>query len=129
MATNDPLAIQPKFPGEEERVKIRRGRIDSLDVFELKESELETLERGTPADLYLNFAIFLISQAVACVLALVTAEFKQPVYQTTAIVFAVVGIIIGAFLLLLWYRVRKDTKAVIAQIRARIKSEGAATPG
>ena len=44
-------------------VKVRRGKVESVDLYEIKDSELDVLEQGTPATLQLNFAIFLFSTA------------------------------------------------------------------
>ena len=41
-------------------VKIRRGRVSSVDLYEIKDSELDQLEAGSPATLQLNFSIFLL---------------------------------------------------------------------
>lgn len=41
-------------------VKVRRGKVESVDLYEIKDSELDILEQGTPATLQLNFAIFFV---------------------------------------------------------------------
>ena len=43
---------------------IRRGSVDFIDVYEVKESELDLLEKGSPATLDLNFAISLFTIAI-----------------------------------------------------------------
>ena len=40
--------------------KIKRGRYDSLELFEVSESELTIIERGSPSSTYLNFAILYV---------------------------------------------------------------------
>ena len=57
-------------------VLIRRGRVDSLNIYEVKEHELELLEKGSAGTLQFNFAIFLFSIALTCIIALATADFK-----------------------------------------------------
>lgn len=73
------LAINPQQPSND--IRIRRGRVDSVDLFEVKEHELVILERGRQADIFLNFAVFLISLAVTCFLTLVSATFKKKTFM------------------------------------------------
>ena len=55
------------MPGEkytgEKAVQIKRGRVDSLSLYEITDNELDILTAGSPSSLYLNFAIFLLSRA------------------------------------------------------------------
>ena len=103
-------------------VKIRRGRVSSVDLYEIKDSELDQLEAGSPATLQLNFSIFLVSTSITAITALCTTEkFIYPQIETTFIVVAVVGILGGIFLFFSWMRNRKSTKTVIKRIRQRIE--------
>ena len=45
----------------DEKVKVKRHKFDSLTIYDVSESELETIEKGSPSSIYLNFAIFLLS--------------------------------------------------------------------
>lgn len=106
---------------DEKQLIVRRGRVDSVDLYEIKDSELDVLEHGGPASLYLNFAIFLISIAASAVTTIATTtSFRHPMVATLFLLVAVVGTIGGAFLLLLWRRERAAVVAVIAKIRSRI---------
>lgn len=51
---------------------VRRARIERLDIYEISETELQILERGSPDSILLNFAIFLVSIAVSFLVALLT---------------------------------------------------------
>ncbi len=53
---------------------VRRARIGRLNIYEVSDSELQLLERGSPESLYLNFAIFLLSAALSFLTALFTTE-------------------------------------------------------
>jgi len=111
----------PKPPSRETEVLIRRGRVASVDLYEIKDSELELLEKGSPAGLYLNFAIFLLSMAFSAIVAICTAaSFVSPVAETLFLIVAVVGILGGVFLLILWMRTRASIRLIVAVIRQRI---------
>jgi hypothetical protein len=107
-----------------EKPFVRRGRVDSVNLYEVKENELDILEKGSPTSIYLNFAIFLLSIAFSSIAALcTTTTFKYAIVQTIFVVVAVVGILIGVLLILLWNRGRKNISDVIKTIRDRIPSE------
>ena len=101
--------------------RIRRGRVESVDLYEIKDSELELFRKGSPADLQLNFAIFLISIAFTAIAALSAAAFTSPNVHTTFIVIAVVGILLGVYFLISWGRNRTSLTSVCDRIRERIK--------
>lgn len=110
-------------PKESKDPLIRRGRVASVDLYEIKDSELDLLERGSPADLQLNFAIFLISTAFGAICSLATADFKNTKIETVFLLVAIVGILLGAYLLIAWFRNRSSVKVVCKQIRERIPKE------
>jgi hypothetical protein len=101
-------------------VRVRRGRVDSVDLYEIKDGELDVLEKGSPADLQLNFAIFLLSIAFSAICALATATFARETVKTIFILVTVVGILLGAYLLISWFRARQETKELCKTIRSRI---------
>jgi len=112
----------PPQPNEDNKpLRIRRGRVESVDLYEIKDSELETFRRGSPADLHLNFAIFLLSLAATAIAALATATFTNDNIHTTFIVAAVVGVLGGVFLLISWFINRTPLTEVCDKIRQRIK--------
>jgi len=104
---------------------IRRGKVDSLSVYEITDYELDILERGSPSSLYLNFGIFLLSTSVSFLVALLTTTIQSNRTFTVFVVLVVVGIISGIVLMGLWYRTRQSASKVIAKIRSRIPPDGA----
>lgn len=114
----------PKETSGEKPLRVRRGRVDSVDLYEIKDNELDLLEKGAPINIYLNFSIFLISIAFTALAALWTAEkFKYPIAETFFVVTIIVGLLMGGFLLILWYRGRSSVSEVIKGIRNRIPPE------
>ena len=117
-----------KDTDENKPLRIRRGRVASVDLYEIKDSELDLLEKGSPADLQLNFSIFLLSVAVSAICALATATFSNNTVQTVFIVATVVGLLLGVYLLIAWWRNRTSLKVVADKIRQRIPPDVAAIP-
>jgi len=110
-------------PGLGEKLIVRRGRVDSVDIYEIKDHELELLEKGSPASLQLNFAIFLLSLAFSAILTLTTTTIASLVLQTVYVVVAVVGLLLGGYLLFMWWRTKQSIDAIVAKIRSRIPPE------
>ena len=118
----------PTDPAESKPLRVRRGRVESVDLYEIKDSELEILEKGSPADLQLNFAIFLLSTAISGILSLATATFANETIKTIFLVVTVVGLVIGVYLLITWWRNRSALKCVADKIRQRIPPDVVGTP-
>lgn len=110
-------------PGSGEKLVVRRGRVDSVDLFEVKENELELLEKGSPANLQLNFSVFLLSIAFSAILTLATATVKWPIMETVFVVVAVIGVLLGIYLLISWWKTRTSIADMITTIRNRIPPE------
>lgn len=106
---------------ESKPLEVRRGRVASVDLYEIKDSELDILENGTQANIQLNFAIFLLSLAFSSIATLCTAIFKEAMAQTVFLLVAIVGILMGAYLLLCWWKTRKSITVVVKGIRNRIE--------
>lgn len=101
-------------------VEIRRGRVDSLSIFEITEAELDTLAKGSPGSIYLNFGIFLLSVGASFLATLLTVEIASLFKFAVFVVLATVGLVGGAFLLLLWRRLRHEVEDVVRKIRDRV---------
>ena len=108
-----------------ESVTVRRGKVDSLTVYEVTESELQDLERGGPANLFLNFAIFLLSSAVSFLVALFSTEIKSTRTFCVFVIIAVIGLVSGVILLLIWKKSRETTSVIIQRIKDRVPKEDA----
>lgn len=106
---------------------VRRARIERLDIYEISETELQILERGSPESILLNFAIFLISIAASFLIALLTTEIQSSRTFAVFVIVTVVGFIIGAILLAFWAWYRRSTTTMFEQIRRRMPPEGVPT--
>lgn len=99
--------------------KIRRGKVDSLTLYEITDYELNTLERGSPSSTYLNFSIFFISMGASFLISLLAADLSARVF----IVFCIatgIGLSIGLVLFTIWWKMGSDLGVVCEKIRERI---------
>lgn len=113
----------PNAHQSEGEVKIKRARYDSLCLYEVTETELEILERGSPCSIYFNFSIFLLSVAISFTVALLTVKIESVKLFAFFLVVTIVGYLGGIFLLILWFRNRKSIKSIIKKIKDRLPPE------
>jgi hypothetical protein len=104
-------------------VKIRRGAILQMTIYDVLEDELETLAHGRPDSIFLNFATFLLSIATAFLISLLTTEVSNRTF-TVFVILVVIGYVFGALFLALWYRNRKSISALVEKIKQRLPVEG-----
>lgn len=106
---------------DDEVLRVRRAKVDSVDLYEIKDHELDQLETGSPGDVQLNWAVFLLSLAFASITTLATVEnFVHPMAENVFLFVAIVGIILGLYLISEWYRMRKSLKSLCTKIRQRM---------
>jgi hypothetical protein len=115
--------MEPKELTSEKQLRVLRGRVDSVNLYEVKENELEILENGEPTGIYLNFSIFLYSLSISTITSLCTATFTKSIVQNTFLFTSIIGIIGGTFLLILWWKGRKSIKSIITKIKNRIPAD------
>lgn len=103
-----------------ETVRVVRGRVDSLHIYELKEDELDTLAKGSPTSLYLTFSFPLLTTATSFLVTLLTTEMRSQSQETIFVVIVCVGYIVGFVLLSLWLFYRRSMSALVKHIKSRI---------
>lgn len=98
---------------------IRRGKVDSLTLYEITDHELNILERGSPSSTYLNFSILFISVGISFLVSLLTADVSNRVFIVFCIVTGI-GLSIGSVLLVIWWKMGSELGAVCDKIKERI---------
>lgn len=101
---------------------VKRARVDSLVIYDVKEDELKDLERGAPCSIYLNGALSLFSAFISFLIAdFASLDLSQGCNAIAVffISFTICSGIISIILFCLWFRHRGDLKKVIEQIRER----------
>jgi hypothetical protein len=108
-------------------IAVRRARIDSLVIYEVTAHELEALSKDSPSDIYLNFAIFLLSTATSFLITLTSTDVSSNRTFTIFVVVAVIGYSLGSVLLCLWWRSRASSTFVAAEIKKRFPPDHVCT--
>ena len=109
--------IEPSSNGN---VRVRRARVGHINVYEVKEEELEILEKGTPITTYLTFAVFFLTSAITCFASLMTADFTRDLEKGVFIVVCIFSLIFGLFFLFMWKRSKTPISDVVERIRSRM---------
>lgn len=109
-------------------VKVNRGKLGSISLFEITEDELDTLERGSPSSTYLNFAIGLLSLGISTFGSIFLTDIQNLKVYVVFWVVALVATIGGIILLVVWHQASKDTQTAIKKIRNRLSPAETAIP-
>lgn len=96
-------------------------KVEQIDIYEVTENELNQLEKGTDSDLYLQFSIALLSVFVSLTVCFFTTTFEDDKVFYGFVCVDAICLIIGAILLLLWNRNRKEKSDIIQGIKNRKK--------
>ena len=115
--------MTPPLSNDNQTVSVRRAHVGSIDIYEVKDNELDILEKGGPMETQFNFAVLLISLAFSSAISLFTATFKSEIVQNTFVVVAVVGFLGSGYLFIQWYQGKKPIKSVIKDIRDRMPDD------
>lgn len=114
--------INKQSVSDEKKTVIITGRIDSWKSYEVKEEELETIEKGSPTATYFNISIALLTTAISFLTTLILVDLSsRPKVFIIFSLLTIVGFIVGGILLLLWSQTKNDVKIVCKKIRDRIK--------
>ena len=113
-AGSGPDAAQGRKPFE-----LRRGRVDSLTLYEITEEELRQIGEGSPVNVHQSIAIGSGSIAATVCATLFTATFSDPTTEFTFVALAVGSIIATVIEGIMWFRCRGLTSTVIKRITGR----------
>lgn len=106
----------------DEKIDKKRGRIESLIVYDITINELDTLTKSSKGSIYLNFAIALLSIAASFLTALLTNEYSDKIITLCVfLIIMIVGFVLGGLLLVLWYKEKSSNDNLITEIKNRYK--------
>ena len=100
-------------------IKLIRGPLNSLSVYDITDYELDILEEGSPNSLFLNFAVFFASIATSFFITLVTVDISSIPVFTVFVVLTVVGSAAAFVLFALW----RETRSRVSELIQRIRDE------
>ena len=87
-----------------------------LTFYTVVEQDLLALAQGSMSDIYLSFALALLSAALTLLVTLVSTPIASPKVFVTFTVSALAMAINGLVLLCLWWRGRQSTRSLLRRI-------------
>lgn len=114
---------------QNESYPVKRGKFDSLTLYEVTEQELIIIENGSTNSLFLNFAIFLLSTSISFFVSIFTMDWfpkKQESHLVLFVVFLIIAILtllIGFICTVLWLKSHDSFKNTIEIIKKRLVKE------
>ena len=119
-----------------ESYPVKRGRFDSLTIYDVTAQELTVIENGSTNSLYLNFAIFLLSVSASFFVSVFTVEWfpesdQEKTHLVKFIIFLIIAILtllVGIICGVLWLRSHDSFKETIKIIKKRLKEEKVENP-
>lgn len=111
----------PNQNDQGEKIDVHRRKIGSVTIYDVTEAELNVLEKGTDASVWLNFLIFTISTAISFMVSLLTVEWEESVsvVQITFICVTVIMTISALICFVFWRRGRGQHLTTIKAIKER----------
>lgn len=93
-------------------------QMDDINVYPVRDDQLDELEKGSNSDLYLEISLCLVSVFASFLCSLVVLDFDNTPKAYNFYTIVCIVTTIGALtFLLLWYRNRKSSKSIIRKIR------------
>jgi hypothetical protein len=103
------------------KIEIKKGKVDSMTIYEVKEGELDILEKGSANSIFLNMGIALSSFFVSFLIGLLTGDFSQKPKLEMGFLFTTISTgLIAAVLITLWLVKKNEFKETIKTIKDRI---------
>ena len=106
------------------RPAIRRARYQQLTIFEVSDTELAMIERGSPESAFLTFSVFFLSSGLSFTIALLTTNIESIRTFTVFVVLATLGLVVGSILFSVWLWNRRTREAIFQQVRSRLPPDG-----
>lgn len=102
---------------EESKVKIIKA--GEIKVYELKEHEIDILEKGAPNSTYLNLAIAFISLGLPLLFNIVASNYKTDKEYYTSLMIGGISLGVGFVFVVLWRKSENPVKETIRNIKNR----------
>jgi hypothetical protein len=101
-------------------VKINRAKVDSIDLYEITDYELLTIENGSQESLFLNIAISCISIFFSGLLCILTASFNSEIAKIVAIVLTTISLFAFIIFIIIWRNYNKSSANIFTKIKSRL---------
>ena len=119
----------PMSQEKTESYPVKRGKFDSLTIYDVTAQELQIIEQGSNS-LILNFAIFLLSVSVSFFISVFTVDWfpnndheKNLISFIVFLIIAIITLLVGIICLIVWKKSQDSFSTTIKVIKCRLKEE------
>ncbi|MCW7475637.1 hypothetical protein [Leptospira levettii] len=107
----------------DQKIPVNRGKVESVNIYEVSEGELELIERGSPSSTLFAFSVFFAGVGASFLANLLITDFSNRIliftlYLTITLISFITSIITAT----LWWQGRKDIPDIFKKIRDRIRA-------
>lgn len=107
----------------ESSICVKRGMVDSINIYEITENELEILESATPTGILFDIGLVCLSSSIALTVSVMTTTIDSERVFNSFLIFIIVGYLAFLTLTVIWYITRKSVKDTTKKIRNRMNPE------
>ena len=104
----------------EASIQVNKGKVDSINIYEITESELETLESASPTGILFDIGLACVSVAISLTVTLATTKIENDRTYYSFLIFTIIGYLAFGAFLVIWLVTRKSVKKITKEIRNRI---------
>lgn len=115
--------VRPPQGNENRQPVILRSFVESVNIYEVTDLELEKLMEGSPATVQLNFAIGLLSCSLTLIVTLFTVDIASDRTFAVFLCGAIVGVILSIYFFVVSWKKRGSISKVIQGIKERTLSD------
>jgi hypothetical protein len=114
------VAARRRNEGRPTRPPMRFATFSEINVYWVYEHELDALANGSSASLFLNFALFLLPISATLIVTLLTTTISSDRLFLGFLSVALITVLAGILLLLLWWRGHKGSGDLLRAIKDRM---------
>lgn len=108
-------------PKEDAHFKLARGKIKSINLYEISEYELAVFEQGGSSSTSLSFSTFLLSSAISFFTVICTVDLsKNILLYSSFFIVTFSGFVLGFFMLIIWWRSHTSVRNLAKTVRSRL---------
>ncbi len=101
-------------------VRVRLAPPGEIKAYVVYEHELDRLAEGSPASLFWNFALALLSASLTLLVTLFTTEIKSDRLYVTFVIVCGLSLVSGLVLLSLWWQTHISVRGLVERIKDRM---------
>lgn len=107
----------------QDKINVRKGKVDSLDVYEVASYELDIIISGSTSSIFFNLLMLFSGLFISSLIAVLTTSFEAaPKLWAFFLFLSVSTVIVDIVMFILWRHSSNALKDVVSKIKNRIRT-------